>query len=709
MHRMLLDRMTELLESCSHDAAGETFRELMDASPSWAFEAEGRSMMAASYAMRGRWKESIEEADRVLDRKDSPVQAAVVAGLSKAEALECRGSLMEAWQCASRARARAENSEMRNLVLTARIVQASIQSRQGEHGLAGKEIDSVLKAVEKSERSTRETRNILARALVCLGADNLRRGNAEAAFLILKRSLFIETEQRFSPEYAESMRYMGIVHSINREYNAALECFSSALAVNKRCGCEPRLSRLYGAIGRTYLDAGNLDKASMFFHKALAISRRLGMEASAAEMCSMLGHVAMDREDFTSSLDFYTEDFEITRGLKNPHALAYVHKNLGICSMNLGRISEAKEHLLKALGLFRQVGDIHDEALVKLSLGTVALAEDDLPSAEEYAAEGRSVIEDLERSADMCQVLLLEARIASALDDHDRAIGILAEAEESLGSGGSSRRLIEILHEKALTLSRAGRKTEARTSLDRAFGVARAGNLSKSLREIGNEIGRMDTGLSMSYGFPEGRYRDGITELMTRYEELTALPAAFEGLAVNAAIHWPADENSTDSEADACAGACSEFLETLVKTAGRYQGFLAASDGVDMTILVPCGSGGAGTGSETIASMAAQEICRLFISMTRNGDGAARFFSVAITLGRCRVSMIGSGPTKWPIPWGWPLTSARSATSSSSAGTLLIHETVGRMDAMREICRNSVKTAGGFEALNANEGLSTIR
>lgn len=708
MQRILLDRMAELLDSCSHDAAGEAFREFMANAPPWNLEAEGRAMMAASYATRGRWRESIAEADSILNRKDSPVHATVMAGLAKAEAMEYRGSLMEAWQCASRSRARAENSGMKNLVLTSRIAQAGIQSRQGEHGLAGKELDSVLKEIGKNESTGHELRTLMARALVSLGADNLRRGNAAAAFLILKRALFIETEQRFSPEYGEAMRYMGIVHSINREYNAALECFSSSLAINKRCGCEPRLSRLYGAIGRTYLDAGNLNKASMFFHKALAISRRLGMEAPAAEMCSMLGHVAMDREDFAAALDFYAEDYEITRNLKNPHALAYVHKNLGVCTLNLGRVSEAKEHLLKALGLFRQVGDIHDEALVKISLGTVALAENDVSGAREYAAEGRLVIEDLERAADMAQVHLLEARIALAGEEHDRALEILELAEKSLGSGGSSRRLIEILHEKALTLSRADRKKEARATLDRAFGIARTGNLSKSIHEIGNEIGRMDTGLSMNCGFPEGRYRDGIAEMMTRYDELTALPASFEGLAVNVAIHWPTDDNATGTvSTNACASACNCFLEVFERAAGRYQGFLVASDGIDMTILVPCGSGGGAGGSETIASMAALEICRIFLAMSR--DMASKFFSAAITLGRCRVSMLGAGTTKWPMPCGWPLNAARAASAAAPAGTLMIHEGVAELEAMKEIRKGSTKTGGGFESLNTNDGPSPVR
>ncbi|MDP2682660.1 MAG: tetratricopeptide repeat protein [Deltaproteobacteria bacterium] len=125
----------------------------------------------------------------------------------------------------------------------------------------------------------------------------------------------------------------GYKHGINNEWDAAIEAFASAIALN------PSYAEAYGNLGVAYANKGQFDKAIENYNKSIALN------PSYAEAYNNLGAAYSDK----GQIDRAIENLNKAIALNPNYVDAYV--NLGMTYREKGQLDRAIENFSKAIAL----------------------------------------------------------------------------------------------------------------------------------------------------------------------------------------------------------------------------------------------------------------------------------------------------------------------------------------------------------------------
>ncbi|PKK90160.1 MAG: hypothetical protein CVV64_10550 [Candidatus Wallbacteria bacterium HGW-Wallbacteria-1] len=498
--------------------------------------------------------------------------AAVKVSLMLAALLENMGDLDMSWRVCESGCTKSSEPLFQAAVL---IQKASLKSRHGdrEHSRAmlteaenitvKYKIPAVVDSLNTDADSDTfelfrqpDPAELLFRIWLARGVDIMRTGNHPGAYATITRAMGGSNPDPHSIYLAEGYRYQGIIKSASGEFQEAMEAFSMALAIFKTCGDLPRMARLHSSIGRTFLDAGNSEKGSVYFHKALALARKLSMLQTCAEVNSMLGHIAMRREDYPQALAYYRDDLRISRGLGNPHAMAHVHHNLGRALRYMGELDEARSELNAALQLFTDVGDARSSATVLLRIGDIAVEQERPDDAEEHLRNAIEILGDTGGIQREGMIPFIMGRIDVLKGMNDQALEHFEKAEAIFMERGLFIPVVEVSHHIALLLAENHEPRQAVMKLNKALKIAQHNRLEKALGRIGDHLDQLENcgdGLSI---LPEKIIREMVRDKLRDLSEISKLPEQFNGLALCIKIlslpdsdlfsHW----NSWTSEID---------------------------------------------------------------------------------------------------------------------------------------------------------------
>ncbi len=178
---------------------------------------------------------------------------------------------------------------------------------------------------------------------------------------------------------ARLLAIIGAVHTVNRDWHAAIYWYEQAIAVGDVVHDLRRMSILYSGLSLAYQEVGELEQAGHYAQRALTLHETLNDRIS----------------------------------------LARSENNLGEMLLRTGQLAAAQSHLERSLGLFEELGVDSSKAAVLTSLAELWLERSDLDEAERFAHEALELATRLSEALYVADAHLWLARIATARgDDH---------------------------------------------------------------------------------------------------------------------------------------------------------------------------------------------------------------------------------------------------------------------------------------------------
>ncbi len=218
--------------------------------------------------------------------------------------------------------------------------------------------------------------------------DSAAVGLAEAALAICRS---ISPVPR--PTESRLLMVLGNVHSMNQDWQAAIETYEQAISAADVVHDLRRMSVLYSGLSTAYQELGQYDQAGRFAQRALNIHQTLNDQLS----------------------------------------LARSENNLGVLLVRAGDLTTARPHIERSLHLFEVAGVEVGKAHIILSLAELALAKHDLVEAERLGHDALVLALRLSEFSAAAEAHYWLAKVAEARGDDQAIDAEFAAAFEALG------------------------------------------------------------------------------------------------------------------------------------------------------------------------------------------------------------------------------------------------------------------------------------
>jgi two-component sensor histidine kinase/tetratricopeptide (TPR) repeat protein len=196
---------------------------------------------------------------------------------------------------------------------------------------------------------------------------------------------------------AKSLRYMGIVHSDQGNYQEALDKYFEAKKVLEdvrelftsvaRQEVDLKLAKLLNNIGIVFSNQSIFEVAKEYYLQALSVYTELADQKSIAVVYNSLGIVEARQANIADALKYFRQALDIYTSIEDKEGIAQTQNNIGNVNLHHGNLHEALELYTLAYQGFSEMGYIHRMASTINNIGRVHHRLDENEKAAEHFLE----------------------------------------------------------------------------------------------------------------------------------------------------------------------------------------------------------------------------------------------------------------------------------------------------------------------------------
>lgn len=154
---------------------------------------------------------------------------------------------------------------------------------------------------------------------------------------------------------ASNLNNIGIVYSLLREWEPALECLLQSLAIKLELQEEPDyIAGTYNNIGNVYKGLGNYNQALEYFGKALELKQQSNNSNATASTFNNLGDVYVQLGDTQTALEFYMRSLAIKETMLSESVLFTTLCGISTALAYEGDVNQAFNFVERALHIAQQ-------------------------------------------------------------------------------------------------------------------------------------------------------------------------------------------------------------------------------------------------------------------------------------------------------------------------------------------------------------------
>lgn len=454
-----------------------------------------RDARAGLLMQLGQWDRALEDLDWISAREEQASDRGVVAQalIKNATISSNYGDFNQAISVLERALQEAEAHGGRVQQALAHVELGAVLSRIGEHDQGQQSLEQACKLLDTGWLDA-DGLQVQAAAFTQRGLAAFRDRDLEKARAHYERALeSVRPLGAASRIEADTLRYLGVLSSIEGSNAEALHFHREALRMYMQLRIPLGVVKTYNSIGQTCLEMSRLDEALFFMHKAERLSRRLGSDAESAAIYGKLGNIYIQMGDYSRAVEFHLKDIDMCRRFGNYRALAYAMRNLGLSYRGKGDIEEAIHYLQESLQRFEELQDESHTARLHLDLARSYLDRSRLPEAEESIDEANHLLEKSgDPTPDLGYSRLLLGTLHRVWQNLEVAERSLKDALNILGRFGASTRLAEAHYELGLLYSDLSQNQQALEQLKSALRLARRLEMRNLMLDSIQQLERLD-------------------------------------------------------------------------------------------------------------------------------------------------------------------------------------------------------------------------
>ena len=333
---------------------------------------------------------------------------------------------------------------------------------------------------------------------------------------------------------AAVMRWIGRTHIDDADLDAALDRFTSALAISQQARDLPGVAHAYNLMAIVHQQRGDLDDAERWYLRAHDTARAVDELALAAMIDQNLGTLANIRGDLELALAHYRTSLSGYRALEMPQRVGPLLNNLGMLYTDLRKWEQAEGAYNEAAEQCIACGDMGARIMVEVNRAELWIARREFTVAR--------------ASCDTALELATQSEDVRALGETYKHYGVIAretndnlQAEEFLGRAisiaderGDLLLAAEAAREQAELFQKQDRNRDTLISLNRAHRLFTQLQAKLDLADIDRRMDRLETmfleivrrwGASIE---SKDQYTQGHCERVTDYAVLLAKAARFD-------------------------------------------------------------------------------------------------------------------------------------------------------------------------------------
>lgn len=336
--------------------------------------------------------------------------------------------------------------------------------------------------------------NVLAGVAIQRGLSSFRRGEYDEAIRHYMGALNICSATSASLEKGEAFRYLGVIHSIRRNYIETLRNHAQALKIFKTSGYVFGMAKVYSSIGQTYLGIEDLDRAIYFLKKAAKLYVELKSNSDLAAIYSKLGDVYRLMKKYDLAIKYYLKDLKISRELENQHGLAYTYMNLGMVYRLMNETAQAHTYLSRSIDLFEKFDDQRNIASVYHELALAYIEAADYEQGKDFADASLELFQATGRTVGAANVGILYGMMCKGLGNWEEAINFFEKSIGELQEAGATQDVISGCYEMGRMFVAKGDQDQALAFFRQAYKLASTADIESLMGKCLDQIEQIDEG-----------------------------------------------------------------------------------------------------------------------------------------------------------------------------------------------------------------------
>ncbi|MFW9990490.1 MAG: tetratricopeptide repeat protein [Candidatus Odinarchaeota archaeon] len=376
----------------------------------------------------------------------------------KSCALEALSRFEDAFQEASRARARLEPRKYKLLdlaLLVAQIYPLNRLNKDEAFAYIG-EGEKLIRSLTESEREAGA--EWISLFLNAKGNFHLDKGEIDSSLRYYQRSLSLREKIGTQLAISSSLNNIGNCYLHKGELDSALDYYKRSLSIAESLGNIPSGAVYLMNIGVVYKLKGELDKAKEYQQKSLSLHEKIGSDYHTAYTLGLLVFTTVEMQDYDLARE-YLKRFQV---ISEHLPVKLFHQAYRVASALILKQSKRMKDKIKAQNLLNDVIDegianFYLEAYARIYLCELLLLELKVSGEPEVLAEIKNHANELQILAQdqhsflySIHVLLLNARLAVIEGEFQQAIKYLDQATVTAEEKDMGTLLQTVIEEREL-------------------------------------------------------------------------------------------------------------------------------------------------------------------------------------------------------------------------------------------------------------------
>lgn len=249
-----------------------------------------------------------------------------------------------------------------------------------------------------------------AMAISSIGSNYVRLGNWTKAIELQSQAIEIQRSEGKDNDVVFLLTNMGNTYLHNDEPQKALEVLTEAAGLATLRNDLYNQTVVFGAIGRTYEEVGDVARALTYYSRELEAAEKLGQEKAIAFAANSMGKVHSILGDTTKASDYYKRSIELAQKSDNRRLEASVRGSLAQLLASIGDAAKAEAQLAEALIIIRSLSDKIGEAAILRTISAIRLSNGKPDEALELLKQSHEICSAVESQRGLAETYLLNGK-----------------------------------------------------------------------------------------------------------------------------------------------------------------------------------------------------------------------------------------------------------------------------------------------------------
>lgn len=224
----------------------------------------------------------------------------------------------------------------------------------------------------------------MVRSVRIMGSAYRRLGRIQDAIIISTRGLGIASRNGFTEDEKIILNSVALAHTLQGEYDKALEYNFRSLVIREKEGNKPQISIALNNIGLVYFNLRNYEMALRYYQKSLATKNEVKDNHDLDRLYFNIGLCNIHLKNFKVALEYFDQGFKICGNECAPEINVEGGCGLGIAYYYLGDIEQAEKQFHTSLELAIKTDYKRYQAENLVYLGRVSLKKNDFEQCEKF-------------------------------------------------------------------------------------------------------------------------------------------------------------------------------------------------------------------------------------------------------------------------------------------------------------------------------------